>query len=236
VGWPLQPRRGGVYAMFPKAEQPTDDSDQTREAINAAILADRERTWRVDEPALLRKEQMAMTAVAPELAWSDQGAGSWQGPVPRWPFERNPPPGLDTLLSGRRLHVHVAYGHAFPMTAPVVWPIDPEPSIEQRTDHAWHVNGDGSLCLLESASAWTGREAAAELVVKAAGWFIEYLLISAGLITQMTSVGLAADLSMDAVITRAGSCSPQSDPSPAAGGANLVAGAQGPPDGEGGTP
>ena len=231
--------------MSPRAEHATGGSAQTGEAISTAVLAAGARTWRTDEPALLRREQKAMAAVAPELVWSDQGAGSWAGLVPPWPFERNAPLGLDTLLAGRRLRVHVAYGHAFPMTAPSVWPIDPEPSIEQRTQHAWHVNGDGSLCLLEGATAWTGREAAAELIIKAAGWFIEYLLMSAGLITSMTSVGLAADLSVDAIITRAGSCSQQPDPANpgpadrdpgrAARAANLAAGAQGSLEGAGGT-
>jgi hypothetical protein len=89
------------------------------------------------------------------------------------------------------------------MTPPAVWPLDPEPSIEHRTQHAWHVNGDGSLCLLETTFAWTGRDPAAELIVKAAGWFIEYLLMSAELITQMTSTGLSRDLSLDQVITHA---------------------------------
>ena len=201
----------------------------------------------MDEPALLLREWQAMAAVAPELVWSDQGDGSWAGLLPPWPFERNAPPGLDTLLAGQQLRVQVVYGQAFPMTAPVVWPIDPEPSIEQRTQHAWHVNGDGSLCLLEGATAWTGREAAAELIIKAAGWFIEYLLMSAGLITSMTSVGLAADLSMDAIITRAGSYESHPDPASAmpsadrgpgraARAANLAGGAQGALDSAGGTP
>jgi hypothetical protein len=106
-------------------------------------------------------------------------------------------------MAGRRLRVQLAYGHAFPMIPPAVWPLDPEPSIGQRTQHAWHVNGDGSLCLLETMAAWTGRDPAAELIIKAAGWFIEYLLMSAGLITRMTSSGLSSDVSIDEVITRA---------------------------------
>ncbi len=181
----------------------TFESVLASEAVTAAALASKARTWWMDEPALLRGEQDAMASVAPSLTWANRGAGSWAGLVPAWPFDRPAPPGLDTFLAGRRLRVQVSYGHAFPMTPPTVWPLDPEPSIEQRTQHAWHVNGDGSLCLLEAAAAWTGRDPAAELVIKAAGWFIEYLLMSADLITQMTRTGLGADLSMDAVITRA---------------------------------
>lgn len=194
--------------MFPRAEQRTDDLVQGCEAVTLTDLASLARTWWTEEPALLRKEHDAMAVVAPDLTWTGKGAGSWEGPVPAWPFERPAPPGLDALLAGRRLRVLVAYGHAFPMTTPVVWAIYPEPSIEQRTEHAWHVNGDGSLCLLEAAAAWTGREAAAELVAKAAGWFIEYLLMCRGLIASMTNVGLAADPSVDAIISRAGSGGP----------------------------
>jgi hypothetical protein len=144
-----------------------------------------------------------MARTAPDLIWSGQGAGSWTGLVPAWPFDRAAPAGLETFLTGRRLRALLTYGHAFPMTPPAVWPLDPEPSIEQRTQHAWHVNGDGSLCLIETIAAWTGRDPAAELIVKAAGWFIEHLLMSVGLITRMTSTGLGSDVSMDEVITRA---------------------------------
>ena len=143
-----------------------------------------------------------MARTAADLVWSAQGSGSWTGLVPVWPFDRAAPPGLDTFMASRRLRVQMTYGHAFPVTPPAVWPLDPEPSIEHRTQHAWHVNGDGSLCLIETAAAWTGRDPAAELIVKAAGWFIEYLLMSAGLITQMTNTGLSSDVSMDEVITR----------------------------------
>lgn len=144
-----------------------------------------------------------MARTAPDLIWSGQGAGSWTGLVPVWPFDRAAPTGLETFMADRRLRVQLTYGHAFPMIPPAVWPLDPEPSIEQRTQHAWHVNGDGSLCLLETMAAWTGRDPAAELIVKAAGWFIEYLLMSVGLVMRMTSTGLSSDVSTDEVITRA---------------------------------
>jgi hypothetical protein len=154
-----------------------------------------------------------MARTAPDLVWSAQGSGSWTGPVPAWPFDRAAPAGLHTFLADRRLRAQLTYGHAFPVIPPAVWPLDPEPSIEHRTDHAWHVNGDGSLCLLRTAAAWTGRDPAAELIVKAAGWFIEYVLMSAGLITQMTSTGLSSDLSLDEVITRASTAArPEASP------------------------
>lgn len=197
--------------MSPRAEHGPDHTAQGNQAITLTGLAGRARTWWAEDPSLLRRERDAMSVIAPDLNWTADGAGWWAGLAPTWPFGRPAPPGLDALLAEHRLRVLVTYGHAFPMTAPAVWAVDPEPAIEQRTQHAWHVNGDGSLCLLEAAAAWTGREAAAELVVKASGWFIEYLLMRRGVVTSMTSDGLAADLSVDAVITRAGNSKP--DPS-----------------------
>jgi hypothetical protein len=47
------------------------------------------------------------------------------------------------------------------------------------------------LCLLQTAAAWTGAELAAELVVKAAGWFLEFLLMQASVIQAMTTGGIA---------------------------------------------
>lgn len=168
--------------------------------ITTGALGERARTWWQQEPGLLHRETAAMAALASDLRWEPLGAGSWEGLAPLWPFERPAPEGLGALTGGRRLRVHVAYGHGFPMAPPMVWPLDPEPELAHRLDHSWHVNGDGSLCLLHSAAAWSGREPAAELVAKASGWFIEYLLFSWGLIEAMTSTGISADTSLDAVV------------------------------------
>ena len=46
--------------------------------------------------------------------------------------------------------------------------------------HTWHVNGDGSLCLMQAADDWQPEDTAADLVRKACGWFVEYLLVEAG--------------------------------------------------------
>jgi hypothetical protein len=64
--------------------------------------------------------------------------------------------------------------------------------------------GDGSLCLLQTADLWTGRETAADLVIKASGWFVEYLLMEAGAIERMTLSGLNADISLDETIRNFG--------------------------------
>lgn len=184
--------------------------------ITSASLAARARTWWEQEPGLLERECAAMAALAPDLEWHPEGAGHWKGPVPPWPFDRAAPDGLDNLLAGRRLLVRVVYGHAFPVAPPSLWALDPEPELVHRLDHAWHVNGDGSLCLLRSPAAWSGREPAAELVAKAAGWFVEYLLFSGGQITTMTSTGIGADTSLDALISSAGANSGPESEKPAA--------------------
>lgn len=137
-----------------------------------------------------------MAAVAPDLAW-DEPAGVWVGEAPEWPFLRPRPAALEEFLDGRRLRVRVEYSQAFPMVAPRVVPLDPEPDPMVRTQHDWHVNGDGSLCLLRRASDWDGAGTAAELVVKAAGWFLEYLLMEAGAIEAMTESGIVNDNSFD---------------------------------------
>jgi len=76
----------------------------------------------------------------------------------------------------------------------------PEPPVERRTVHDWHLNGDGSLCLLRTVDLWNGRETAADLVVKASGWFIEYMLMERGLIEAMTENGIHSNKSLDALI------------------------------------
>ncbi len=148
--------------------------------------------WFEAEPERLEAELAAMTAVAPELTWTEDGeGGGWEGLAPVWPFDRIRPPGLDGFLDGRRFRLRVVCSPAHPMVAPRVQPLDPEPSLAYRTVHDWHVAGDGSLCLLQSAAAWTGSELAAELVVKAAGWFLEYLLMERGVVTTMSLGGIA---------------------------------------------
>jgi hypothetical protein len=159
--------------------------------------------WFEAEPQRLELEQKAMATCAPDLRWIEQSddlpAGGWEGDAPIWPFERDAPePGFSRLLDARRLPVRVEYLESFPAVEPKLWPmIDPPPDPIYRTQHSWHVNGDGSLCLLQTADLWTGRETAADLVVKASGWYIEYLLMEAKVIEQMTLAGIYSDTSLD---------------------------------------
>lgn len=157
------------------------------------------------EPLRLEQELEAMARLAPGLQWIDVSpdlpAGGWEGETPTWPFERDrPDPGLD-LLVPTPLTVRVQLKQSFPASPPKLWPLlDPPPDPVRRTQTDWHINGDGSLCLLQTADMWTGRDPAADLVVKAAGWFIEYRLMEEGAIGAMRINGIYSDPSLDHLI------------------------------------
>lgn len=158
--------------------------------------------WYEAEPAAYEREKRAMPLVAPDLGWVDDlPAGGWRGPVPVWPFERAVPPGLDAFLGSGRLIVEVAYSQAHPMVAPRVRPLEPEPSWYARTQQAWHVNGDGTLCLMQATDDWHPTDTAADLVVKAAGWYLEFLLMERSVIEAMTERGLVHDDSLDRLLS-----------------------------------
>ena len=86
------------------------------------------------------------------------------------------------------------------MTAPRLYPREPRVPMERWTQHRWHVNGDGSLCLMQSADDWQPTDVAASLVSKAAGWFIEYLLIEQGDLASMTVRGIYVSSEVDALL------------------------------------
>jgi hypothetical protein len=147
---------------------------------------------------VLERERAAMAAVAPELAWIPDGAGRWEGFAPQWPFPRDrPEPGLTNLLVDEHLLLRVDYFQAHPALAPVVWPRGPVPPRDRRLQHAWHVNGNGTLCLLAADSLWRPDDTAADLVIKASGWLIEYRLKERAVIVAMSETGLYDDSSLD---------------------------------------
>jgi hypothetical protein len=163
------------------------------------------QSWLEAEPERVQRERDQMERVAPEMAWlEDDPAGGWEGLAPIWPFERPAPSGLDKLLEGRRLRLRVSYSQGFPMVQPLLVPLDPDPPRDRRILHSWHLNGDGSLCLLQTAYAWDCRETAADLVAKASGWFIEYLLLEREAIEAMTESGISTDTSLDPLIEELG--------------------------------
>ena len=158
-------------------------------------------SWPEAEPVRFTAELEAMERTAPALDWNEELL-AWAGLVPEWPFDRDRPDSLDAFLRGRRLTVEVVYSQAFPMVASKVRPIAPEPDLLARTRHEWHVNGDGSLCLMQRASDWDGTATAADLVVKASAWFLEYLLMVDGRIAEMSTAGLVNDASYDHLLVR----------------------------------
>jgi hypothetical protein len=103
------------------------------------------------EPERLAEEREVMAALAPEMVWLDARAGGWEGLAPAWPFERPNPDGLARLLEGRQLRLRVEYRQAFPSVEPRLVPLDPDPPIDRRVLESWHLNGDGTLCLLRTA-------------------------------------------------------------------------------------
>lgn len=159
-------------------------------------------SWLEAEPSRVAAEKKAMAVAATDLVWLDGPAGGWEGPVPLWPFARPCPEGLARFVNDRRLIVRVEYSQAYPMVEPKIWPIDPEPDQIHRTWHAWHLNGDGSLCVFQLASDWDGTATASEVIPKASGWFLEYLLMTAGRVEQMTVNGIAGDPSLDALFAK----------------------------------
>jgi hypothetical protein len=154
-------------------------------------------TWWQVEPRRLRRDQEDIAKRFPDLQWQAAGAGGWMGHLPRWPFIRPEPAGLLRVIGEKGLLAAVAYGHAYPMVAPTAVPVDPEPPIRARTDQRWHVMGDGSLCLLQDDATWTGRDSVVELLLKAAGWRVEFELMRRGLIEAMTVDGIVDDDQLD---------------------------------------
>lgn len=154
-------------------------------------------SWVDAEPSAARRERERMAVVAPGLCWSEGPSGGWTGNVPLWPFERDPPEGLGAFTKGQELKVRIEYPQSYPMAEPRFVPLDPVPPLEFRSWSTWHVLPNGGLCLLQEAAVWDGTHTAADLVPKASGWFLEYLLIVRGIIEKMTVNGIATDDSLD---------------------------------------
>lgn len=160
-------------------------------------------TWWECEPRRRGRDLREVGERFPELAWVSEGAGGWFGRLPVWPFDRPEPPGLDELTSGNGLVVRLEYGHAYPAAVPAIFPVEPEPGFEARTEQRWHVLGDGSLCLIRDPSQWSGRESVVELLLKAAGWRIEHALMTTGVLMSMSLNGIVTDSGYDHLIVGA---------------------------------
>lgn len=167
--------------------------------------------WMQAEPARLARDQAEVAAFAPLLEYcgpdltADNAIshGGWVGELPRWPFDRAEPRSLDDLIGERGLRLAMLYSAAHPMVPPVVYPLDPEPLLMEQTQSAWHVAPGGSLCLLQSLGAWRPEASITDLLAKAAGWRVEYALMKAGVIEQMSIDGIVSDSSFDHLIAQA---------------------------------
>jgi hypothetical protein len=160
-------------------------------------------TWWRCEPRRLARDRAEIAELFPDLEWRDVGAGLWVGRLPRWPFSRPEPAGLADLVGDLGLDVAVEYGHAYPMVAPSIHPMDIEVGFLERTDQRWHVMGDSSLCLLQSHAEWDPRGSIVDLLLKAAGWRVEYALMKTGVIEAMTINGIVVDDQIDHLIATA---------------------------------
>ena len=149
-----------------------------------------------------------MQAIAPKLVWDPDVAcdatghgGGWIGTAPAWPLDRTAPAELDPFLDDAKLLVVVACPEAYPAASPRVYPVDPAPEITVRTQHRWHINGDGSICLWQNAYDWWPATLAAHIIPKVSGWFLEYLLLTRGHVAAMTTNGIAHNDEFDHLLT-----------------------------------
>jgi hypothetical protein len=139
----------------------------------------------------------------PDLTLDLAGQGGWDGVLPRWPFQRPEPEGLLGLVGEAGLRLRLEYVPAYPMVLPLIWPCAPEPELAERTQQRWHVLPVGALCLLQTEAAWDPSTSIADLLLKAAGWRVEYALMKAGVIESMSVNGIVSDGSGDQLVAEA---------------------------------
>lgn len=159
--------------------------------------------WWKAEPSRLERDRGHITERFPDLAFTSDGQGQWKGVLPPWPFDRPEPPGLADLVGDAGLELRLEYVPAYPMVLPLLWPCAPEPEILERTQQTWHVLPSGALCLLQCEADWDPRTSIVDLLLKAAGWRVEYALMKTGQLDRMTLNGIVNDDSHDPLIATA---------------------------------
>lgn len=170
------------------------------------------------DPARLERDRLELIEFAPEMTFESprsnpQTHGRWLGPIPKWPFDREPPEGLEVLIGSGDFEVELVYPSAYPMTPPLVFPRSVSPEPIEHSQAIWHVAPSGMLCLLQSTGGWLPEASVTELLQKAAGWRIEYALMKAGAIDRMATNGIVSDPVLDGTISRvAREISSASDP------------------------
>lgn len=159
--------------------------------------------WWEAEPGRLRRDHEEVAVAFPDLLFIDSGQGGWRGRLPVWPFDRLKPDGLDELTRGLGLDIELRYGPAYPIVSPAIEPLDPKPRTEELTQTRWHVLGNGALCLFQTQADWDPASSVVDLLIRAAGWRIEYALLKTGVREDMTMAGIAGDDALDGVIALA---------------------------------
>lgn len=158
--------------------------------------------WWKAEPARLARDQHEVSEVFPSLTFRKDGQAGWSGRLPVWPFARPAPPRLDELVPDG-VEIVLAYGAAYPIVSPWLFPRDPEPLPLELTQTRWHVLGNGALCLFQTQADWDPASSVVDLLRKAAGWRVEYALLKAGVREDMSLSGIVNDDSLDHLVPTA---------------------------------
>lgn len=158
--------------------------------------------WWQAEPRRLARDQREVADVFPSLAFFPDGQAGWAGRLPVWPFARPAPQRLAELVP-EGVEVVLAYGAAYPIVSPWIFPRDPEPLPLELTQGRWHVLGNGALCLFQTQADWDPISSVVDLLRKAAGWRVEYALLKAGVREDMSLSGIVNDDGLDDLVPQA---------------------------------
>lgn len=161
--------------------------------------------WFAQDPGRLRRDREEVQRFAPELRvvepTAEDPSGGWWGRLSLWPFDRAAPEGIAARFPDGGLLVDIRYVPAYPMLPPEIFPVDPEPELYERSQAVWHVLPHGALCLLQSTGQWQPEASLTELLLKAAGWHLEYSLMKRDIVTRMSENGIVSDSSYDQHLT-----------------------------------
>lgn len=157
--------------------------------------------WFAQDPRRLRRDREEVQRFAPDLKVVEPSlegpCGGWSGRLPLWPFDREAPDGLASRFPDGGLLVEIRYVPAYPMLPPEIFPVDPEPELHERSQAVWHVLPHGALCLLQSTGQWQPEASLTELLLKAAGWHLEYSLVKREVLPRMSENGIVSDGASD---------------------------------------
>jgi hypothetical protein len=157
--------------------------------------------WYEEDSLRRQRDREEVQRFAPDLQVVEPSAedpnGGWSGRLPLWPFNRAAPEGIASIFPAGGLLVDIRYVPAYPMLPPEIYPIEPEPELYERSQATWHVLPNGALCLLQSVGQWQPAASLTELLLKAAGWHLEYSLMKQNIITRMSEHGIVSDSSHD---------------------------------------